>query len=201
MDPKALFNITYGLYLLTARQMGKDNGCIINTVTQVAENPVRICVSVFKGNLTHDMILATGAFNISAITTDADFSLFQRFGMQSGRALDKFADFPHVARSNNTIYHLTQNANMFLSAVVLQEIDLGTHTLFIAEVTDGEVLSNNKGCTYGYYQDNIKPKAKKTEKKQWECRICGYIYEGDEVPDDYLCPLCYHDKDAFVLVE
>ncbi|MBO5953831.1 MAG: flavin reductase [Oscillospiraceae bacterium] len=201
MDPKVMFNITYGLYLLTARQMGKDNGCIINSVMQVAENPVRIAVSVLKGSLTHDMIAATGVFNVSAITTGADFALFQRFGMQSGRTVDKFADFPHAARSENTIYRLRQNANMFLSAVVTQQIDLGTHTLFIAEVVDGEILSNEPGCTYGYYQSDIKPKAKKTSSiKQWECKICGFVYEGDEVPDDYECPLCLHGKDAFVLI-
>ena len=190
MDPKVMFNITYGLYLLTARQMGKDNGCIINTVMQVAEDPIRIAVSVLKGNLTHDMIRNTGAFNVSAISTSADFALFQRFGMQSGRAVDKFADFPYASRSANTIFYLNQQTNMYLSAVVLQEVDMGTHTMFIAEVTDGEILSKEPACTYGYYQSNVKPQAKKTsEKKQWECTICGYIYEGDEVPDDYECPL------------
>lgn len=199
MDPKVMFNITYGLYLLTARQMGKDNGCIINTVMQVAEDPIRIAVSVLKGNLTHDMIRATGVFNVSAISTNADFALFQRFGMQSGRAVDKFADFPDGARSANTVYYLSKKANMYLSAMVLQEVDMGTHTLFIAEVVDGEILNSEPACTYGYYQSNIKPQPKKTgQTKQWECKICGYVYEGEEVPDDYLCPLCNHGKDVFV---
>lgn len=201
MDPKALFNITYGLYLLTARKHGKDNGCIINTAVQLTENPTQIAVTVIKRNMTHDMIRDTGAFNLSTLTTDADFELFRRFGMQSGRDADKFSGFPHAERSGNTIYRLTQSTNMFLSAVVTQEIDLGSHTMFIAEVTDAQVLSDAPACTYSYYQSHIKPAAKKAEKKQWECVVCGYIYEGEEVPDDYLCPLCHHGKEDFVLVQ
>ncbi len=198
MDPKALFKISYGLYVLTAREMGKDNGCIINTVTQVANDPDRIAISVLKKNLTHDMILRTGAFCVSALTTEADFALFQRFGMQSGRDADKFSGFPHVARTPSTLYHLTSYANMYLTAVVTQEIDLGTHTMFIAEITDGVVLSDVPSCTYDYYQQSIKPKAQKKAATQWECTVCGYIYEGEEVPDDFICPLCKHGKEDFV---
>jgi len=200
MDPKALFHITYGLYLLTARESEKDNGCIINTVMQVAEDPVRIAISVLKRNKTHDMLRKTGKFNLSAITQEADFALFQRFGMQSGRSVDKFADFAKVKRSGNDLLYLTEASSMFLSATVLQQIDMGAHTLFIAEVVDGQVLSEVQECTYGYYQSDIKPKPHKSEQKRWVCRVCGYIYEGEEVPEDYRCPLCNHGKEDFELI-
>lgn len=200
MDPKALFNITYGLYVLTAREGEKDNGCIINTVMQVANDPVRIAISVIKQNKTHEMIQKTGEFNLSAITTEADFALFQRFGMQSGRDVDKFAGFDAVARSDNGLLYVTRMTNVFLSGKVVQAVDLGTHTMFIAEVVDGEVFSGGWGCTYTYYQADIKPKPVHTAKRSWVCTICGYVYEGDEVPDDYLCPRCNHGKEDFELV-
>ena len=159
MNPKVLYNLTYGLYFLSAKQDGEDNACIINTAVQVANNPTRISIAAIKGNLTHDMILATGQFNLSAITTDAEFSLFQRFGMQCGRDVDKFDGFSDVARSENGLYYLTKWANSFMSLKVLESFDLGSHTLFIAELIDGEVLSKNESCTYGYYQTTIKAKA------------------------------------------
>lgn len=201
MNPKALFNITYGLYLLTARENGFDNGCIINTAVQVANDPVRISISVIKQNKTCEMIRNTGVFNLSAITTEADFALFQRFGMQSGRNVDKFDGFAGVERSGNGLLYLTGMSSAFLSTQVVQEIDLGTHALFIAEVTDGEVLSDGWGCTYAYYQADIKPKPQPVKKRSWVCGICGYVYEGDEMPDDFLCPLCNHGKEDFQLVE
>ena len=209
MDNKALFNITYGLYLLTAKDGDRDNGCIINTVTQVAESPVRIAVSVVNKNLTCEMIKNSGVLNVSAITSLANFELFKHFGMQSGRDVDKFAGYTNVKRSANGLYYLTDMANMYLSAKVVESHDLGTHTLFIAEVTDGEVLSLYSTCTYGEYQREIKPAPAvkkpepevipeaKAEPKKWVCTVCGYVYEGDEVPDDYLCPLCNHGKDVF----
>ena len=206
MDNKALFNITYGLYLLTTRDGGRDNGCIINTVNQVAESPVRIAVSVSKRNLTCEMIEKSGEFNVSAITSLASFELFRRFGMQSGRDSDKFEGFSGVKRSENGILYLTETSNMYLSAKLVEKHDLGTHMLFIAEVVEGEVLSPYSTCTYGEYQREIKPapqkpapaaELKKDEPKKWVCTVCGYVYEGDEVPDDYLCPLCSHGKDVF----
>jgi len=200
MDPKALYKFTYGLYLLTAREDGKDNGCIINTAIQVANDPTRISVAAIRGNKTCEMIQNSGVFNISAITTTAKFDLFQRFGMQSGRNVEKFAGFAGAARSENGLYYLTEHANMMMSAKVVEQHDLGSHILFIGEVTDGAVLSEETGCTYGYYQSDIKPKPQKTEKKQWVCSVCGYVYEGEEVPDDYLCPLCKHGKEDFQLV-
>ena len=200
MNPKAMFNITYGLYLLTARQGDCDNGCIINTAVQVAENPVRVAISVIKKNKTHEMIAGTGEFNLSAITTEADFALFQRFGMQSGRDVDKFSGFADVARSENGLLYLTRATNAYLSARVVEQVDLGSHTLFIAEVTDGEVLSDGWSCTYAYYHADIKPKPVQRAKRSWVCSICGYVYEGDELPEDFLCPLCNHGKDDFQLM-
>ena len=202
MDTKALFNITYGLYLLTTACGGRDNGCIINTVTQVAEAPVRISVSVSKRNLTCEMIEKSGAFNVSAITSLANFDLFKHFGMQSGRDVDKFEGFAGVKRSDNGILYLTETSNMYLSAKVLSSTDLGTHMLFIAEVTDGEVLSPYSTCTYGEYQREIKPapaqkKPEENKTKKWTCTVCGYVYEGDKLPEDYVCPLCNHGKEVF----
>ena len=201
MNNKALYNITYGLYLLTAQEDGFDNGCVINTAMQIANNPTRISIACIQGNKTHDMIMNTGVFNISAISEDADFSLFKRFGMQSGRNIDKFDGFSDVARSENGLYYLTKNANMYLSGKVTEKFDLGSHTLFIAELTAGEVLSDLPSCTYGFYQSDIKPKPQKTEKPSWICSICGHVYEGEQIPDGYICPICKHDKTAFSLVK
>ena len=200
MDTKALYNLTYGLYLLTAREDGKDNGCIINTAIQAASDPVRVLVCVIKNNHTCGMIQRTGQFNVSAITDDAEFALFQRFGMQSGRDVDKFDGFHSVDRAQNGLYYLTGNANMYLSAKVTEQHDLGSHMLFVGEVTDAAVLSDRAPCTYAYYQGSIKPKPQRAQKKQWVCRICGHVYEGEQVPDDYICPLCSHGKEDFELV-
>lgn len=195
MDPKALYKFTYGLYLLTARENEVDNGCIINTAIQVANDPTRISVAAIRGNKTCEMIQSSGEFNISAITTTAKFDLFQRFGMQSGRSVDKFAGFGGAARSENGLYYLTEYANMYMSAKVVEQHDLGSHILFIGEVTDGQVLSEETGCTYGYYQSDIKPKPAPAEKKGWVCAICGYVHEGEELPEDFVCPLCQHGRE------
>ena len=196
MDPKAMFKLTYGLYLLSARENGRDNACIVNTAIQVANEPTRVSVAVIKKNLTCDMILNTGVFNVSTIDTRADFGLFQRFGMHTGRETDKFDGFTSVERSANGLYYLTACCNGYLSAKVTEKHDLGTHMLFIAEVTDGAVLGNEPSVTYGYYQSDIKPKP--ARKKGWVCAVCGYVYEGDEVPDDFECPICHHGKADFV---
>ena len=198
MNPKALYNITYGVYLLSAKEDGKDNACIINTAVQVANNPTRVSIAAIKGNLTHDMILRTGVCNLSAITTDADFSLFKHFGMQSGRDVDKFADFSDVVRSENGLYYLTKWSSAFLSLKITKSHDLGSHTLFIGEVVDGEVLSANDNCTYGYYQTVIKAAAPKPAAKTgWRCKVCGHVYEGENLPADYVCPLCKHGAEDF----
>lgn len=200
MNTKALYNLSYGLYLLSARDGGKDNACIINTAVQVANNPTRISIAAIKGNLTHDMIVNTGKFNLSAISEDAPFSLFQHFGMQSGRTADKFEAFSDVRRSENGLYYLTKTANAFLSLNVLESHDLGSHTLFIGELVDGEVLSGAPSCTYGYYQKVIKQSAPKPAggKKGWRCAVCGYVYEGETLPKDYVCPICKHGPEDFV---
>lgn len=202
MNEKSLYKLTYGLFLLTANENGKDNGCIINTAIQVANSPTQICISVNKGNLTHDMIVHTRSFNVSALTTSAGFELFKRFGMQSGRDADKFADFPDVARSENGLLYLTKHANAYFSVKVTMYLDLGSHTLFVGELTDAEVLSDEESCSYGYYQSNIKPKPAAVPKKtSWTCTVCGYVHEGEELPDDFICPLCKHGKEDFIKTE
>ena len=198
MNEKSLFKLTYGLFLLTANENGVDNGCIINTAIQVANNPTRISITVLKGNKTHDMIKNTGIFNISSLTTEAYFELFKHFGMQSGRDVDKFAGWVYIARSENGLYYLTKQTNMYMSGKVVQSVDLGSHTMFIAELTEAEVLSDEPSCTYAYYQSDIKPKPVASTRTTWTCSVCGYVYEGEDMPEDYECPLCHHGKEDFV---
>ena len=200
MNPKALYNLTYGLYLLTTREEGKDYGCIINTAVQVARDPDRIAISVQNSNKTCEVLKRTELFNLTAITADAPFDLFKQFGMQSARDVEKFRGYPGVDRAQNTLPILSRHGNMYLSVYVDQVLDLGSHTLFIGQILDGEVLNDKPSCSYSHYQTQIKPQTKKAATKQWECRICGHIYEGEEVPDDYLCPLCKHGKEDFVPV-
>ena len=196
MDQKAFYKLTYGLFLLTAREEGRDNGCIINTAIQAANDPPRLAFSVQKGNLTHDMIARTGAFAISSISTSATFDLFRRFGMQSGREVDKFEGFDDVERGANDLLYLTRGANMTMSGRVVDQMDLGSHTLFIGEVGDAVVLSDEPSCTYAYYQSDIKPQ-KQEKKKGWVCTVCGYVYEGDPLPADFICPWCKHGAEDF----
>lgn len=197
MDLKALYKITYGLYLLSARSYGQDNACIINTVMQVADNPIRVAISINKGNKTHDMIMESGRFNLSTLTTKTPFSLFQRFGMQSGRDVNKFIGFEDVERADNGIYRLSAYSNAYLSCKLLRTVDLGSHTIFITELEAAQVLSQEEACTYGYYQSDIKPKPQPAQKKGWVCSVCGHVYEGEQLPDDYICPLCRHGKEDF----
>lgn len=204
-NEKAMYALSYGLFVLTARQDGKDNGCIINTAGQVTTTPNRITITVNKSNHTHDMILATGKFGLSVLSEQAGFDLFQRFGFQSGRDADKFAGFEaHVVRDAEGLYHVTQGTSAWLSCKVVSTLDLGTHTLFLADVLDGDVLSSAPSATYAYYQANIKPKPQAapaaSAKKRWVCTVCGYVYEGDFLPDDYICPLCKHPASDFELL-
>ena len=203
MDTKSVYKISYGLYVLTASQGDKDNGCIINTLSQLTSSPMQISVTVNKANLTHDMIKTTGVFNVSVIDTSADFSLFRHFGFQSGRNAQKFGTpdsykFSPCYADNGVIY-VKSGANAFLSGKVVNEIDLGTHTMFIAEMTGGEVLSDKPSMTYEYYQQNVKPKPAQTAEKKsgWVCKVCGYIYEGEELPEDFVCPVCKHGREDF----
>ena len=188
--------ISYGLYVVTAEEY-KDNGCITNTACQVTTTPNRITLAVNKTNLTHDMIAHTGKFNVSILSEEAPFAYFTRFGFQSGRRADKFDGFEEVARSENGLYYLTKGTNAFVSAQVCQSIDLGTHTLFIADVTESAVLSDVPSMTYAYYHANVKPRAAKPKKTVWRCRICGYEYEGEELPADFVCPWCKHGAADF----
>ena len=197
-DQSAMFKLTYGLFVLTAREGNKDNGCIVNTVSQLTDNPKRVTVAVNKANYTHDMILRTGAFNASILTRDAPFDLFKYYGFQSGRDVNKFegTDMP---RMDNGIVYLNGFANAVISGRVVQAIDCGTHTLFIAEVTQLKTLSNDRSVTYQDYFDYIKPKPAPAPKDQkgFVCKICGYVYEGDELPADFICPLCKHGAEDF----
>ena len=198
MNTKALYNLTYGVYLMSAKDGGKDNACIINTAVQVANNPTRISVAAIKGNLTHDMIVKTGKLNLSALSVDAPFSLFEHFGMKSGRDVDKFELFTDVARSENGLLYLTKYATAFLSLNVVESHDLGSHTLFIGELVDAETLEKAENCTYGYYQTVIKASATKpVAKTGWRCTVCNHVYEGENLPDDYICPICKHGKEDF----
>ena len=198
VEPNAMFKLSYGLFVLTAREANRDNGCIINTVTQLTDSPKRISIAVNKQNLTHDMILKTGVFNVSILSERAPFAIFKHYGFQSGRDTDKFAGVPALARAQNGVYYLPDSTNAFLSGKVTQTIDLGTHTLFIADVTEARVLSDAPSMTYAYYFENVKPKPAALEKKTgWVCKICGYVYEGEELPPDFICPLCKHGAEDF----
>ena len=198
-ENNAMFKLSYGLFVLTAKNGEKDNGCIINTVMQITDIPKRIVVSVNKQNYTHDMILKSGEFNVSVLSTDVPFDVFQKFGFVSGRDTDKFNDFDKVARSENGIYYLTEYANAYISGKVSNVIDCGTHTMFVADVTNAKTLSEVPSVTYQYYFDHIKPKPKAADekKKGFVCKICGYVYEGETLPPDYICPLCKHGAEDF----
>lgn len=197
MDKKAMYNLTYGLFILTAKEGEKDNGCIVNTVSQVTTEPNRITVAVNKSNYTHDMIVRTGEFNVSILTTESKFDTYKHWGFQSGAEVDKLESIEY-SRAENGIVYIANECNAFISAKVVNMIDLGTHTLFIADVTDAGVLSDDESVTYSYYQKNIKTVPKTDEKKKgFICTVCGYIYEGDVLPDDFICPLCKHPASDF----
>lgn len=200
MNKKAMYKLSYGLFVLTACSGGKESGCIINTAGQVTSEPNRISITVNKANFTHELVMASGKFNISILSEQADFELFKHFGFQSGRTVDKFADCKACKRSENGLYYITEGTNAYISATVEQTIDLGSHTMFIARVDDMDVLSDAPSVTYSYYQANIKPRPEKPKaegKTVWRCVICGYEYEGEELPADYICPLCKHPASDF----
>ena len=201
LDPTALFTLSYGLYVLTAREGGRDLGCIVNTVTQLTENPTRIAVSVNKQNFTNEVIQRTGVFNVSVLTEAAPMDLFRHFGFQSGRDVDKFAGRTDPV-SENGLRYIGGPANALISGKVEQAVDCGTHMLFIALVTEARKLSDAPSMTYAYYFANVKPKpqpkpAQEKPRRGFVCRICGYFYEGDELPPDFICPLCKHGAADF----
>lgn len=200
MDKKAMYKLSYGLFILTSAIEGKDNGCIINTATQVTSEPNRISIAVNKSNFTRGLIEKSGKFNISVLSEAASFDTFRHFGFQSGRDIDKFAGYSDCKRSINGLYYITVGTNAYISAKVEQAIDLGSHTLFIAAVDNMDVLSSVPSATYAYYQSEIKPKSTPSSvvgKTVWRCSVCGYVYEGEELPADFVCPLCKHPASDF----
>lgn len=197
INTEALNNIGYGLYVITTNTDNRDNGCIINTVMQITSKPLQIAVCLNKLNKTNEMIKKSKKFNLSILNQDAQFDIFKHFGFQSGKNIDKFEGYKSAKRAENGILYISEYTNSYLSAKVVNEVEFDTHTMFIGEVTDAECLNNSPSVTYAFYHKNIKPKAQKNDKKGWRCKICGYIYEGEELPADFICPLCKHGIEDF----
>ena len=202
MDIKAMYKLSYGLFVLTARKADKDNGCIINTAIQAASSPNQLSICVSKANYTHDIIKKTGEFTVSVLSQNAGFDLFKNFGFQSGRELNKFENFSKCKRGANGIYYITEGTNAYISVKVTKTSDLGSHTMFIGEISDMEVLSEVPSVTYDYYLNNIKPKPQAVGttpdgQTVWRCIICGYEYVGEELPEDFICPICKHPASDF----
>ena len=195
-DLRALFNIGYGLYVVTSNDGKKDNGLIVNTVTQVTNTPNRVAVTINKENYSHHVIEQTGIMNVNCLSTDAPFSVFQRFGFHTGRTVDKFEGIEEM-RSDNGLRFLPQYINAFFSLKVEDYVDLGTHGMFICSIVESRVITKKETMTYTYYQNNVKPKPETEGKKGYVCTVCGYVYEGDELPDDFICPLCKHGAADF----
>ena len=208
MNDKALFSLSYGLFVISTKDGDKDNGCIINTAMQVTNTPNQISVTVNKGNYTTEMINKSGKFNISVLSEKAPYSVFERFGFKSGATEDKFSDYSFVKRTDNGILYVTEGVNAYLSCSVVNSVDLGTHILFVATVDDCDVLTDDKSMTYAYYFANVKPKPQvaQSEGRVWVCKICGFPYDEnvekvkfEDLPDDWTCPLCKHPKSDFEL--
>lgn len=202
MDLKALDNISCGIFVLTASDGIKQNGCIINTAMQVTINPLQISVTVNKSNYTTEIIKKSGSFNLCCLDESADFELIKRFGFSSGRDNDKFKNFSEYKTAANGIYYITERTSSAISAKVVNSVDVGTHIIFIAEVTQAIVLSDKPSATYAYYHRYIKPAPKQDAdadkgKSKWICKVCGYIYEGEVLPDDFICPICKHPASDF----
>jgi flavin reductase (DIM6/NTAB) family NADH-FMN oxidoreductase RutF len=190
-DLKALFKIGYGLYVVTSNDGSKDNGLIVNTVSQLTSNPTRIAVTINKDNYSHHIIKNSGKLNVNCLSVDAPFSLFENFGFRSGRNVDKFEN-EEVLRSDNGLIILDKYINSFMSLKVEQYVDLSTHGMFICSVDEARVISDKETMTYTYYQNNVKPKPQTEGKKGYICKICSYVYEGDVLPEDIVCPICKH---------
>ena len=195
-DMSALFRIGYGLYVVTSNDGKRDNGLIVNTVTQVSDNPNRIAVNINKANYSHHVIRQTGILNVNCLSVDAPFKVFETFGFQSGRTADKFAGMAPI-RSDNGLAILPKYINAAFSLKVEQYVDLGSHGMFICSVTEARVMNDRETMTYTYYQNHVKPKPQTEGKTGFVCKVCGYIYEGDTLPDDFICPLCKHGAADF----
>ena len=200
VDPTALFRIGYGLYVVTSNDGKKDNGLIVNTVIQLTDQPNRVAVNINKENYSHHVIRQTGVMNVNCLSVEAPFQVFENFGFQSGRQADKFAGW-ETPRSENGLVILPKYINAFMSLKVEQYVDLGTHGMFICSVAEARVINKKDTMTYTYYQENVKPKPQTEGKKGFVCTVCGYIYEGDVLPDDFICPLCKHGVADFVPIE
>ncbi|MCM1122248.1 MAG: flavin reductase [Eubacterium sp.] len=196
MNPKAFQQLSYGLYVVSTKYDKKMNGCIINTVTQVTSDPAQIVLAVNKKNLTCELIQKSGILTISVLSETAPFSLFQHFGFQSGRDTDKFVDYPFVITKQELPY-LKEHTVAYLDCRVINATDLGTHMLFLASVSDCEVLSGEKAMTYAFYHEFVKPQPEASSAKGWRCVVCGYVYEGEELPPDFICPWCKHGVEDF----
>ena len=201
IDKTAMYQLTYGLFVLTTTDGEKQNGCIVNTVSMLTDNPKRITVFVNKANYSEELLRKTGVFNVSVLTEQTPFDVFRQFGFQSGRDVDKFANATYP-KTENGLYYLPEYANAVLSAKVIDAYDYGTHTLFVAEVTEAKKLSNDKSVSYEYYLNNIKPKPQAAAEvpsanHKWVCKICGYTHEGESLPDDFICPWCKHPAEDF----
>ena len=202
IDNATMFKLSYGLFILTTKDGNKDNGCVINTAVQLTERPLRMSIAVNKINFTHAIIAKTGEFNISILTESVPFSIFEQFGFRSGKDTDKFTACDYNDRSTNGIRYLPKYTNGVISARVSGTFDYGSHSLFVADVTEARILSKEPSITYQYYFDRIKPKPPQTRKKGFVCKICGYIYDEKEtLPEGFLCPLCKHDANDFEQLE
>lgn len=198
--PSPFHSLTYGLFLLSASAGGRHNACIINTAAQVTSVPATVSISVSKDNLTHDMIRTTGRFALSVLTEDAPFELFRRFGMQSGRAADKFAGFSEAVGTGDGLLRLTAWANAYFTCTVIASYDAGTHTVFFAAVDEAACLAPGKSVTYEYYQKHIKTAAPPPA-SGWVCTVCGHVLQSETLPEDYVCPICKHGAADFVRVK
>ena len=196
IDPTSLFNIGYGLYVITSNDGSRDNGLIVNAVMQVTNTPNRIAVAINKQNYSHDVIKASGIMNVNCLSVEAPFSVFETFGFSSGRDTDKFAG-KEVKRSSNGLVYLDKYINSYISLSVESYTDLGTHGMFICSVTEAVNVSKEETMTYTYYHKNVKPKPQTEKKKGYVCKICGYVYEGDPLPADFVCPWCKHGAEDF----
>lgn len=197
VDKTALFRIGYGLYVISTHDGTKDTGCIVNSVGQVADNPLCVSVCINKANYTNEVVTKSGILNVNCLCAEAPFSVFKQYGFQSGRNVDKFTDCVETApRSANGLIVLPQYINAFMSLKVKKTVDLGSHTMFLCEVTEAKAISNADTMTYTYYQQNVKPKPQ-AKKSGWVCKVCGYIYDGEELPADFICPTCKHDASNF----
>ncbi|MBQ9791397.1 MAG: flavin reductase, partial [Clostridia bacterium] len=200
VDSKALYKISYGLYVATTFDGAKHNGMILNTAIQVTSSPERVSVTINKANYSCEVIKNTGKLNVCCLSVDAPFSVFERFGFKSGKDVDKFIDYP-FSESSNKLAVLKEYINAYMSLSVVNSVDLGTHIMFICDITEAKVINDLDSMTYDYYQKNVKPKKEAPKKQGYVCKVCGYFHEGDSIDSDFICPICKHGVDVFEKVE